>query len=51
MSKIIVNVCPPEAVLGEPWADLVRRAPENVFMNPVALRVDPDSLRPESREA
>lgn len=37
MSKIIVNVCPPESVLGEPWTDLVRRAPENVFMHPAAL--------------
>lgn len=38
MSKIIVNVCAPEALLGEPWDDLISRSPENVFMNPVALR-------------
>jgi CelD/BcsL family acetyltransferase involved in cellulose biosynthesis len=38
MSQIVVNVCAPESVRGEAWADLVRRAPENVFMHPAALR-------------
>ncbi len=38
MSKIIVNVGGPDAALDAAWDDLVRRAPENVFMNPVALR-------------
>jgi CelD/BcsL family acetyltransferase involved in cellulose biosynthesis len=38
MSKIIVNIGPPDSALDTAWEDLVRRAPENVFMSPVALR-------------
>ena len=41
---ISVTICPPDAGLTAEWDDLVRRAPANVFMNPVALKAAADTL-------
>jgi CelD/BcsL family acetyltransferase involved in cellulose biosynthesis len=39
MNNVSVSICSPEQDIGEHWAALTRRAPGNVFMNPVALKV------------
>jgi CelD/BcsL family acetyltransferase involved in cellulose biosynthesis len=39
MNNVFVSICSPEQDIGEHWAALTRRAPGNVFMHPVALKV------------
>src|SRR3954451_14188253 len=34
---VSVTICSPSPTVGEPWRDLVSRAPSNVFMDPAAL--------------
>lgn len=41
---ISVTIRPPDAGLTAEWDDLVRRAPANVFMNPVALKAAVDTM-------
>jgi CelD/BcsL family acetyltransferase involved in cellulose biosynthesis len=38
MDKISVSISSPELEIAEPWSDLIRRAPANVFMHPAALK-------------
>jgi CelD/BcsL family acetyltransferase involved in cellulose biosynthesis len=37
LSRIDVNICPPDLSIGEHWDDLARRASVNVFLHPAAL--------------
>ena len=37
MSRININICPPDLSLAEHWDDLARRSPVNVFLHPAAL--------------
>ncbi|MBI3700433.1 MAG: GNAT family N-acetyltransferase [Afipia sp.] len=41
---ISVSVAPPDLAITPQWDDLIRRAPANAFMNPVALKAASDAM-------